>query len=187
MLTSKQLLKKTAMVAGGLAICPSLLANGSSTQTPNIIIIMADDHCKQAIGAYGGTFIKTPNIDRLANEGCRFDRMFSNNAICGPARASLITGKYSKNNGYVANTSKFDRTQMTFPQELQKLGYETSIFGKWHLKTEPSGFDYFKLMHDHGNYYDCTLKEKGRDWKKKGKVHKGYLTDVITDESIAWL
>lgn len=176
------MMKKYAIIIGSLFV--GLTAQA---ERPNILFIMADDHCKQAISSYGGTVIKTPNIDRLSKEGCRFDRMFSNNAICGPARACLLTGKYSHNNKFLSNSSKFNGTQTTFPKSLQKLGYQTSIFGKWHLGSEPTGFDYFKLLHKHGQYYDCPLKESGRNWKDKGKVHKGYLTDVVTDESIAWL
>ena len=187
MITHRKFLRMASFVSAVLTALPHLWAAPNPAERPNIIFIMADDHCKQAISSYGGTVIETPNIDRLSKQGCRFDRMFSNNAICGPARACLLTGKYSHNNGYTTNRGRFDRTQTTFPRNLQKLGYETSIFGKWHLGSEPSGFDYFKLMKGHGRYYDCPLKESGRNWNDSGKVHKGYLTDVITDESIAWL
>ncbi|MDB4225659.1 sulfatase-like hydrolase/transferase, partial [bacterium] len=123
--------------------------------TPNIIYIMADDLTTQAISAYGGIYkdlAPTPNIDRIANEGMLFQDVLCTNAICGPSRAAILTGNYSNKNGYYKNESggKFDETQWTFPQEFQKSGYQTSLFGKWHLGTEPQGFDVFKYHNSAG-------------------------------------
>ena len=134
-----------------LAGCNSKTTEKSKKQVrPNIIYIMSDDHASQAITAYGGIYdslAQTPNIDRLAKEGMLMHNVFCTNAICGPSRAAIITGKYSHINGYYKNESggKFNPNQWTFPEELHKNGYQTAMFGKWHLGSEPRGFDYFKF------------------------------------------
>ncbi|WP_250629676.1 sulfatase family protein [Aureibaculum algae] len=157
---------------------------------PNIIYIMADDLTTQAISAYGGIYkdiAPTPNIDRLADEGMLFQDVLCTNAICGPSRASILTGNYSNKNGYYKNESggKFDKSQWTFPQEFQKNGYQTSLFGKWHLGTEPQGFDDYKYHNSagqQGNYWDPIYNENGKDIKEKG-----YATNLSTDFAINWL
>lgn len=160
------------------------------TKRPNIIYIMSDDHATQAISAYGGIYDKlapTPNIDRIANEGMRFDNVYCTNAICGPSRAAILTGKYSHVNGYYKNErgGKFNADQWTFPQALQSAGYQTAMFGKWHLGTEPKGFDYYKY-HDNpgqqGFYWNPTYNENG-----KKVVEEGYATNLTTDFALEWL
>ena len=101
---------------------------------PNILFIFSDDHAYQAISAYGSNRNQTPNLDRLANEGMRFDRAFVTNSICAPSRAVVLTGKHSHLNGQLTNKETFDGSQQTFPKLLQKAGYQTALFGKWHLK-----------------------------------------------------
>src|SRR5690348_16596752 len=108
---------------------------------PNIIIIMTDDHAKNAISAFGSKMINTPNIDRIAREGIKFNNAFVTNALCGPSRAVILTGKYSHINGFKDNQSTFDNRQMTFIKLLKDAGYYTSVVGKWHLVTELTGFD----------------------------------------------
>ncbi|MBT3243196.1 MAG: sulfatase [Bacteroidetes bacterium] len=157
---------------------------------PNILFIMSDDHAAHAISAYGSLVNKTPNIDRLATEGMRFDQMMVSNSICAPSRATLLTGKFNHQNGFLQNGYSFDGSQQTFPKLLQEAGYETAIIGKWHLKSEPTGFDHYNVMPGHGRFYDCWFKEKGKTWRDGvagGEVIEGYLTDVITDLSIDWL
>ena len=157
---------------------------------PNIIYIMADDLTTQAISAYGGIYkdiAPTPNIDRLAKEGMLFQDVLCTNAICGPSRAAILTGNYSNINGYYKNESggKFDESQWTFPQEFQKNGYQTSLFGKWHLGTEPKGFDMYKYHNSagqQGHYWDPVYNENGVDVKEKG-----YSTNLSTDFAINWL
>ncbi len=111
------------------------LLRGQGRRRPNILFVFSDDHAYQAISAYGSVLNRTPNIDRIAREGVRFDNAVVTNSICGPSRAVILTGKYSHLNGFKDNRSKFDGTQQTFPKLLQAAGYQTAIFGKWHLVT----------------------------------------------------
>ncbi|WP_228530349.1 sulfatase [Tamlana sp. I1] len=162
----------------------------ADTQKPNIIYIMADDLTTQAISAYGGIYkdlAPTPNIDKIANEGMLFQDVLCTNAICGPSRAAILTGDYSNKNGFFKNESggKFDETKWTFPQEFQKNGYQTSLFGKWHLGSEPKGFDEFKYHNSagqQGHYWDPVYNENGVDVKEKG-----YSTNLSTEFALDWL
>jgi arylsulfatase A-like enzyme len=149
---------------------------------PNIIFIMSDDHAFQAVSAYGDQLIQTPNIDKLGAEGMRFDRAYVTNSICAPSRAVILTGKHSHINGLRDNIGRFDSTQATFPKLLQKAGYQTAIVGKWHLKSEPTGFDYWKVLVDQGDYYQPVFKTSEGVIKEKG-----YVTDVITDMALEFL
>ncbi len=149
---------------------------------PNIIFIMSDDHAEQAISCYGSKLISTPNIDRIAKEGILFRNSFVTNSICGPSRATMLTGKYSHVNGLRDNRDEFDGTQMTFPKLLQKAGYQTAIFGKWHLKTTPTGFDKWKILIGQGQYYNPDFIEP--DGTKR---YEGYTTDIITENAIDFL
>ncbi len=134
------------------------------------------------ISAYGSNRNKTPHIDRIANEGMRFDRCYVTNSICGPSRACILTGKYSHKNGFYDNQSKFDGSQTTLPKLLQQAGYQTAIVGKWHLVSEPTGFDHWEILPGQGDYYRPTfITSAGR--------HNvpGYVTDVTTQKAIDWL
>lgn len=157
---------------------------------PNILYIMADDLTIQSISAYGGIYkdiAPTPNIDRLASEGMLFQNVLCTNAICGPSRAAILTGNYSHLNGYYKNESggKFDDRKWTFPQEFQKNGYQTALFGKWHLGSDPKGFNAYKYHNtvvQQGLYWDPIFNENGKDVKEKG-----YATNLSTDFAINWL
>ena len=120
---------------------------------------MADDHASHAISAYGSQLNKTPNIDRLAREGMRFTNCFNINSLCAPSRAALITGKYNRHNGFMRNGDNFDGSQLTFPKVLQKAGYATALIGKWHLKTQPQGFDYYQVIPGQGEFFVCCLQK----------------------------
>ncbi len=149
---------------------------------PNILFIMSDDHAEKAISAYGSDLIQTPNIDRLADEGMRFENSFVTNSICGPSRAVLLTGKFSHLNGLRDNRDRFDSTQTTFPKLLQKAGYFTAMIGKWHLKSAPTGFDNWEILVGQGRYYNPIFIENGERTELTG-----YTTDIITEKAIAAL
>lgn len=152
---------------------------------PNIVFIFSDDHAYQAISCYGDArkLNSTPNIDRIAKEGVRFDRCLVPNSICGPSRATVLTGKYSHINGFYNNTNnKFDGSQTTFPKLLQKAGYQTAIVGKWHLVSNPTGFDFWQILPGQGIYYNPPMVRMGEKIKTEG-----YVTDITTDISLDWL
>jgi arylsulfatase A-like enzyme len=151
-------------------------------QRPNILFIMSDDHAYQAISAFGHGLIETPNIDRLAKEGILFENSFVTNSICAPSRAVLLTGKHSHLNGVLDNNLPFDGSQQTFPKLLQKAGYETAVIGKWHLKTTPTGFDYFNILKGQGEYYNPFFIRENDTTQITG-----YVTDITTDIALDWL
>ncbi|WP_242696152.1 sulfatase family protein [Longitalea luteola] len=149
---------------------------------PNIIFIMADDHALQAISAYGSKLVRTPNIDRIAREGAVMKNGFVTNSVCSPSRAVILTGKYSHLNGLRDNGTYFNGAQQTLPKIMRANGYQTAIVGKWHLWSEPSGFDYWNILPAQGHYYNPPFIKMGKD-----TVYKGYVTDVITDLSLQWI
>ena len=150
---------------------------------PNIVFIMSDDHAQRAISSYDGSLNQTPNIDRIATEGAIFTNSFVTNSICGPSRAAFITGKFSHKNGYLANyRSKFDGSQTTLPKLLKANGYTTSLIGKWHLGTNPTGFDHWNIVNDQGDYYNPEFIS-GMDTI----VQQGYVTNQITEQAIDWM
>jgi arylsulfatase A-like enzyme len=165
-----------------LAPCASP-GGAAEPKRPNIVFILSDDHAYQAISAYGSKLNRTPNIDRLGKEGMRFDRCLVPNSICGPSRATILTGKHSHINGFYNNTnSRFDGAQVTFPKLLRQAGYQTAMVGKWHLVSEPTGFDYWEILPGQGQYYNPPMIRNGQRVK-----HEGYVTDIITDRALDWL
>jgi arylsulfatase A-like enzyme len=151
----------------------------------NIVFLFSDDHAYQAISAYGDPrrLLSTPNIDRIAREGLRFDRCLVTNSICGPSRACILTGQYSHINGFYNNTnSRFDGSRTTFPKLLKSAGYQTALFGKWHLVSNPTGFDEWNILPGQGVYYNPPTIHNG-----KREPHEGYATDLIADWSLDWL
>lgn len=148
----------------------------------NILYIMCDDHSYQTISAYDTRYISTPNIDRIAADGVRFTNSFVANSISGPSRACMLTGKHSLANGFTDNSSSFDGSQQTFPKLLQQQGYETAVVGKWHLTSEPTGFNYWDILIGQGDYYNPTFIKNGEKVQRKG-----YATNVTTDLAINWL
>lgn len=143
---------------------------------------MTDDHAYQALSAYDSALLETPHIDRLAKKGMLFQKAFVTNSICSPSRAVALTGKFSHLNSVRDNLDVFDSTQVTFPKLLQKAGYETAIYGKWHLKSAPKDFDFWEVLPDQGGYYHPELLTPNGEIKTQG-----YVTDVITDKAIAYL
>lgn len=152
---------------------------------PNILFIMSDDHAYQAISAYGDkrNLIVTPNLDRLAREGMRFDRCLVVNSICGPARAACLTGTYNHINGFYNNSNcRFDGSQITYPKLLRADGYQTAMIGKWHLVSDPTGFDFWQILPGQGVYYNPPMIRNRQRIKTEG-----YVSDIITDVSLDWL
>lgn len=149
---------------------------------PNILFIMTDDHAYQAMSCYNGKLNQTPNIDRIAKDGVIFSNSFVTNSICAPSRAVMLTGKFSHANGHLDNTQAFNGGQVTFPKLLRAAGYETAMIGKWHLESDPTGFDYWNILPGQGDYYNPDFIEMG----KRSKI-EGYVTNLITDFSLKWL
>ncbi|MEO6434362.1 MAG: sulfatase [Tepidisphaeraceae bacterium] len=144
--------------------------------------MFADDHAAHAISAYGSKINRTPNIDRIAKNGMLFRNAFCANSICSPSRATILTGKHSHVNGVYNVADWFDGGQPTFPKLLQQAGYQTAMIGKWHLASDPTGFDYWNILVGQGPYYNPPMIENGVRTK-----HTGYTTDIITDLSLKWL
>ena len=153
---------------------------GFSAQ-PNFLFIMTDDHAAHAMSCYGSKINQTPNLDRIAKAGMRFNNCFVNNSICTPSRAAILTGKYSHING-VTVFNRFDGSQPHVAKMLKQAGYQTAVIGKWHLFSDPTGFDYWNVLPGQGRYYNPIMIEMGRT-----NTLKGYATDVITDISIDFL
>ena len=159
---------------------------------PNILFIMSDDHTSQSWGIYGGIlkdYVKNDGIKRLEKSGVVLDNMFCTNAICVPSRASILTGQYSHVNGVYNLPDALDPDSLNVAKILKNNGYQTSIVGKWHLKKEPSGFDYYKVLPGQGLYNDpyFKTKENWEDGSRGGKKEKGFSADIIGDSSIEWL
>lgn len=171
------------MLAAGLFGGFEVSVSAADTKRPNIVFIFSDDHAVQAIGAYGSKINTTPNIDRIAAGGAVFENSFCANSICGPSRANILTGKHSHINGFLRNGNRFDGSQPTFPKMLQKVGYETAMIGKWHLSSDPTGFNYWEVLPGQGNYYNPDLIQMDGERKR----YTGYCTDIITDLSLDWL
>ncbi|MFV0605647.1 MAG: sulfatase [Niabella sp.] len=161
-------------------------------QRPNIIYIMSDDHTAQAWGIYGGIlkdYIRNPHIDRLAKQGAVLENVFCTNSICVPSRATVLTGQYSNNNGVYTLSDALDPDKDNIAKRLQQAGYQTAIFGKWHLKKQPSGFDTFAVLPGQGVYHDPTYltPDYWNDNEAAGIQQKGFVDDITTDMSINWM
>ena len=166
---------------GAVLLSLAVPFGSEAASQPNILFIMSDDHAAHAISAYGSRVNQTPNLDRLANAGMRFDNCFCVNSICSPSRATILTGKYSHLNG-VPTFNRFDGSQSTVAKYLQAQGYHTGMIGKWHLVSDPTGFDEWTILPGQGVYFDpAFLSPEG------SRVIKGYVTDIVTDLAIEFL
>ena len=171
------LLAGVIMIAQGCGPAPS-----APEDPPNIIFIFTDDHSSSAVSAYGSVINETPNIDRLANEGMLFQNCFVTNSICAPSRATILTGTYNHVNGQITNRETFDGSQLTFPKLLREAGYQTAMIGKWHLRSAPTGFDYWRVLIGQGPYYNPPIRTATDTVQ-----YTGYTTDIITDITLEWL
>jgi len=149
---------------------------------PNIIFMMSDDHGYQAISAYGHGLNRTPELDKLAARGMLFDRAYVTNSLCGPSRAVFLTGKHSHINGFRDNHGVFDAGQSTVAKLLSAAGYQTAVIGKWHLVSDPQGFDYWNILPGQGDYYHPRFTENGVK-----KTLEGYVTNLTVDLALQWL
>ena len=156
--------------------------HGKPVQKPNMLFIFTDDHAVQSVGAYGSRINKTPNLDRLANQGVILDRCFCCNSICAPSRAAILTGKHSHQNGVMENGNTFDGDQPTLPKYLKQAGYQTALIGKWHLRSDPTGFDHWLILPGQGSYYNPDFIDAEGE-----KRYIGYVTDITTDLTVEWL
>ncbi|VGO16345.1 Arylsulfatase [Pontiella desulfatans] len=173
------------MIKKTLAVIVLLSGYVQASSRPNIVWIFSDDHSYQTIGAYGGrlqSLNPSPNIDRVAREGMRFDRCYVGNSICGPSRATLLTGKHSHMNGKYDNRGKFDHDQQQFQKILQQHGYQTVMVGKIHLNGNMQGFDYWEVLPGQGKYNNPDfITEEGKT------SYEGHVTDITADKALEWL
>ena len=186
MITRRDFLKQAGGAAAATAFCGGINNAWANTgKRPNILWIYSDDHAQNAVSAYGSRLAEvapTPNIDRIANEGMIFRNSFVTNSICGPCRAVVLTGLHSHLNGFRQNGDKFDGSQQTFPKLFRGAGYQTALFGKWHLSSDPTGFDKWEVLPGQGHYYNPDFITPS------GRIREeGYVTDIITDKALGWL
>lgn len=165
-----------------LAACGTPKKRAEAKKPMNIVYIMCDDHSFQTISAYDQRYTQTPNIDRIAREGVRFTNSFVANSLSGPSRACMLTGKHSHVNGFTDNTTVFDGSQQTFPKLLRENGYQTAMIGKWHLVSEPTGFDHWDILTGQGDYYNPTFIRNGEKLRREG-----YATNIVTDVALNWM
>jgi arylsulfatase A-like enzyme len=167
---------------GAIAAAAVPRTGRAASAPPNILFMMADDHASHAISAYGSRINRTPNIDRIAQQGMRFDNCFCTNSICAPSRAVILTGQHSHLNGVKTLNDPLDPERQNVAKLLRSAGYQTGIVGKWHLDKDPSGFDYWNILPGQGVYHDPDFIEMGKRSKRSG-----YCTDLIADYSIEYL
>jgi len=180
---------RTVALLGCFVVAESLAGKGEASvglpeadSRPNIIFIMADDHAAHAISAYGSRINRTPNIDRIAEQGIMMSNVFATNAVCTPSRASILTGQYSHVNG-VPVFNRFDSSRQTVARLLHEAGYYTGMIGKWHLGSDPVGFDHWEILPGQGAYFDPVLYTRDGERTYVGR----YVTHVITDLAIEFL
>ena len=152
---------------------------------PNIIFVMADDHASKAISCYGAGINHTPNLDRIAEEGMRFNHCYVTNSICTPSRAAIMTGTYNHVNCVYTLDTPIDNRMPNVAKHLRAGGYQTAMIGKWHLGEgkahEPTGFDFWSVLPGQGEYFDPYMIEMGKEIEVPG-----YATDIITDKCLNW-
>lgn len=185
---------KTPCFAAAVAgIVPVAALASQPDARPNILFILSDDHTSQTWGIYGGhlaDYARTDNIQRLAREGVTLDNCYCTNSISTPSRATILTGRYSHNNGVYTLSDTLDTSLPTIAKTLQNAGYRTALVGKWHLGSQPQGFDYYSVFHDQGEYRDPTFQDSDRPWPGNinyGMRVRGFSTDIVTDKTIDWI
>ena len=170
---SRTLTISAAMFMGAVA------ATAAEDTRPNILFIISDDHSVNALGSNEkDSPVPLPGLRRLADEGMVFDRAYCANSLCGPSRACMLTGRHSHNNGFLYNYGgpAFNGSQPTYPQMLQAAGYQTGIVGKWHLISQPTGFDSWQVFPSQGDYLNSTFHTADNKGRTKTIRHRGYVT-----------
>lgn len=182
---------KIISIAVVLLLVLNSCSKKAEEQKPNILFIMSDDHTTQAFGIYGSRLADlnpTPTLDKIAREGIIFDNAFCNNSICTPSRASIITGQYPQTNGVLDLDGNIPPEKQFLPLEMKKLGYETAMVGKWHLKQEPAAFDFYTVLPGQGKYHNPDFRVRGdKKWPENTIQMTGHSSDCITDISLDWL
>lgn len=172
--------KKNLLLIAPIAL-PGVLA---AQERYNIVYIMTDDHTAQMMSCYDQRYVETPNLDRIAADGVKFTSSYVANSLSGPSRACMLTGKHSHKNGFTNNEHGiFDGSQQTMPKLMQQAGYQTALIGKWHLVSDPTGFDFWNIIPGQGDYYNPSFI----NMDGTTNVEKGYLTNIITDKAIDWM
>jgi arylsulfatase A-like enzyme len=170
----------TSLLMALLLFSPAAL-QGAAPAQPNIVFIFSDDHAQHAISAYGSKVNATPNIDRLATGGARFTNSFVTNSICTPSRATLLTGQYSHLNG-VPVFNRFDGSRDNVAKRLQTGGYHTGIIGKWHLGSDPTGFDRWVVLPGQGDYWNPVFLVPGHKL-----TIQGHCTEITGELGVEWI
>ncbi len=185
------LLLLVALSATSIAEDTTPAKTTDSSEKPNILYIMSDDHTSTGVGCYGSRLAylnPTPNIDRIAKEGVRLANCFCTNSICTPSRATILSGQYSHNNGVYTLIQELPHRKHNLPRMIKAAGYETAMIGKWHLKLEPSTFDFYTVLPGQGWYHNPEFRVPGPEpWPKNTMRVKKHSSDAITDISLKWL
>lgn len=152
---------------------------------PHFVFMMTDDQRWDGMGCAGNPVLKTPNMDRIAGEGVRFSNMFVTTSLCGPSRATNLTGKYAHLHGVRRNGLALPPDQPTFPEILKEAGYETAFIGKWHNRDQAEGrnFDYTFMFKGQGRYENPVIAENFGP----GREYAGHVTDILTDAAVRFL
>ena len=197
MINRKLIVPTLLFVSAGSVVPQVSVSQGTEKekdQRPNILFILSDDHTSQSWGVYGGVladYVQNENIRRLAQEGCVMDNVFCTNSISVPSRAAILTGAYSHKNGVYTLSDTLYPEADNIAKRIQDSGYQTALFGKWHLKKEPSGFDTYSVFHDQGEYFDPLMKSPENwvdaDVAREGEIVEGFSTDIVTDKTIDWI
>lgn len=188
----RQFLRTMATGVVGASLIPRMCSRQSSKQQPNILLIMADDHAVNAVGSHGGRLSEitpTQKLDKLVAQGARMTHSYCTNSICVPSRASFLTGQYSHVNNVYTLADQIDpEYQPHLGKLLQDAGYETAVFGKWHLKTSPTGFDEWKVLPGQGRYQNPLFLEPGHsEGAVTEREYQGMVEDVVADMAIDWI
>lgn len=174
---------------GDAAATALILEKQTDAKPMNVVFILSDDHRYDFMGFTGKVpFLKTPNMDKMAQQGAHIQNAFVTTSLCSPSRASILTGQFSHRHQVIDNQSLVADSSKFFPQYLQAAGYETAFFGKWHMgehHADPrKGFDHWVSFRGQGKYYNPTLNINGKEVAYKDST---YVTDLLTEEATDWL